>query len=322
MKLIRSKYLLIGVLAGILIGGGWFAYAAIQSQVGINGLTTEGVPTWRPIETNNSNIDTEPVTQNGLLTNALNYVFSGTVWQRARSASIGDGASRVGVPASAMYIHQGSDLLSTAVVAADRIADATGIPSTPSRNILASGLMMRDSPNNEWRSLYNAISLGNGATGSLHLPVSGFLFNGSTWDRTVAASSTNLVATTSLGVQLTAPLSTWSVNNTPAAATQATASKAAGGGTVRHVATSITACSAQAAAAQTPIAINLRDGATGAGTIIRSWKISSVIQDSKCVDLSGLAMIGTANTAMTIEFAAAGVAGSEQTVTLTGYSVP
>ena len=140
------------------------------------------------------------------------------------------------------------------------------------------------------------------------------------WQR--AISATTLTETTSLGSILNVPLSTWSVTHTPAAPTQATISKAAGGGTVRHVATSITACSAQGATAQTPIAINLRNGATGAGTIIRSWKISTIIQDSKCVDLSGLAMIGSANTAMTIEFAAAGVAASEQTVTLTGFSTP
>jgi len=154
------------------------------------------------------------------------------------------------------------------------------------------------------------------------LPVVPWLWNGTQQTKILSISATNLTAATSTGSQMTVPLSTWSVTHTPAAATQATISKAAGGGTVRHIATSITACSAQAGTAQTPIAVNLRNGATGAGTILRSWKLSTIIQDSKCVDLSGLAMIGSANTAMTIEFAAAGVAGSEQTVTLTGFSTP
>ena len=166
------------------------------------------------------------------------------------------------------------------------------------------------------------IAAGNDSITTSNVPFYFGYFDGVFYDRPRSAASTNLTAVTSRGAATTVPLSTWSITNTPAAATQATISKAAGGGTVRHVATTITACSAQAGTAQTPIAINLRDGATGAGTILRTWKISTIIQDSKCVNLSGLAMIGTANTAMTIEFAAAGVAASEQTVTLTGFSVP
>jgi len=149
-------------------------------------------------------------------------------------------------------------------------------------------------------------------------------FDGTTWDRLIGVSNTNNTAVTSQGVRYSTQLSTWSRTNTPAANTQATASIAAGGGTVRHVATSITWCLAtDTATAVGPIAINLRDGATGAGTIIRSWYVNiSLAEESRCVDLSGLNMTGSANTAMTLEFAAAGGAATLETVSFTGYSTP
>jgi hypothetical protein len=150
----------------------------------------------------------------------------------------------------------------------------------------------------------------------------GSLFNGSTWDREDSASATNNTATTSLGVAYSTPLSTWSQTNTPAVTTAATTSKASGGGSVRHVATSITACVAANATAQTPLLIHLRDGATGAGTILRTWAISAVVSESHCVDLSGLNMTGSAATAMTLETAAAPAAGVQATVSFTGYSTP
>lgn len=149
------------------------------------------------------------------------------------------------------------------------------------------------------------------------------LFNGSTFDRQDGVSATNNTAATTVGVAYSAPISTWSVTNTiNAAVTAASASKAAGGGAVRHVATGVTLCysdSAIGAVAQ----VNLRDGATGAGTIIRSWLVAlPVAGGSQCENLSGLNMTGLANTAMTLEFGAATAATSSKTVTLTGYSTP
>lgn len=150
------------------------------------------------------------------------------------------------------------------------------------------------------------------------------LFNRSTsgWDREQTISSTSNTATTSQGTAYMTPLSTWSVTHTPAVATQATASKAAGGTTVRHVATSVTVCVAAGATAQTPILFHLRDGASGAGTILRTWAFSAPVNTGVCDSVSGLNMTGSANTAMTIESAAAPVAGAQATVTLTGYSTP
>jgi hypothetical protein len=72
---------------------------------------------------------------------------------------------------------------------------------------------------------------------------------------------------------------------------------------------------------QTLIQVNLRDGISGVGTIL--WSMSIVLaanEQEKLFSISGLSIIGTVNTAMTLEFSAAGVANSVQSVALTGYS--
>lgn len=116
----------------------------------------------------------------------------------------------------------------------------------------------------------------------------------------------------------------WSVVSTPAAATQATATKAAGGGTVKHVCTSLAfSIAVDGTHAQTLIQVNLRDGATGAGTILWSMSIlKAATEGMTAFALGGLKLIGTANTAMTLEFSAAGVTGSIESVSLTGYDLP
>jgi hypothetical protein len=113
----------------------------------------------------------------------------------------------------------------------------------------------------------------------------------------------------------------FNIVHTPVAATQATISQAAGGAGVRNVCTGISASlctvgTAQAAAVQ----LNLRDGATGAGTILWSKTFSCGTTTQINVDLSGLNIRGTAATAMTLEFSAAGVAASFESVSLSGYT--
>jgi hypothetical protein len=150
--------------------------------------------------------------------------------------------------------------------------------------------------------------------------------NGSTYDGLRAISATTNTATSSRGALDVVQLSTWSVTHTPAANTRATASKAAGGGTVRHVATGVTICllGDQPAASSGLATTHLRDGATGAGTILRTWltNVTGGADESKCIDLTGLNMTGSANTAMTLEFTGASGTDTYQTVTLTGYSTP
>lgn len=141
------------------------------------------------------------------------------------------------------------------------------------------------------------------------------------WAGWLAANATNLAATLNNGGGLIVPLMTWTITSTPAAATQATATRAVGATGVFHVATTLT-WGLTGGALQTPLDINLRDGATGAGTILRTWK-AAIPAANNAINhsLSGLAIIGSTATAMTIEFDAAGAATIEQTVSLTGFSV-
>ena len=111
------------------------------------------------------------------------------------------------------------------------------------------------------------------------------------------------------------PLASTVVHN-PAAATQATIGAAAPGAGQRNVCVGITVSIAAGATAQTPIKVHLRDGATGAGTIKWSATLSAPINSSAAIALSNLSIPGTANTVMTLEFAGAGVAASEQSVSL------
>ena len=116
------------------------------------------------------------------------------------------------------------------------------------------------------------------------------------------------------------PANNFQITHTPVAATQATISQAAGAAGVRNVCTGISASlctvgTAQAAAVQ----LNLRDGATGAGTILWSKTFSCGTTTQVNVDLAGLNIYGSAATAMTLEFSAAGVAASFESVSLSGY---
>lgn len=122
------------------------------------------------------------------------------------------------------------------------------------------------------------------------------------------------------------PTDLWSIHNTGAAATAATASKAAGAAGVKHVALrAILSLATIAATAQTPLTCNLRDGATGAGTVLASWTVAALGTTFALVDTGvggALNLVGTDATAMTIEFAANNVANSVSDVTLIGYDLP
>lgn len=112
----------------------------------------------------------------------------------------------------------------------------------------------------------------------------------------------------------------WSVQNTPAAATQATITKAAAAG-FRHICDSITVTIAAAGTAQTPINVVLRDGATGVGAVLWSAKLSAPANSTATVQLTSLALPGTSGNAMTLEFTGAGVAASEQAVSMVGFDI-
>ena len=136
-------------------------------------------------------------------------------------------------------------------------------------------------------------------------------------------TAATLRALSSAGAQLIVRPGDWSINNTPAAATAATITRAAGAAGISHVCTSIFASVFTVGTAQTAaLVLNLRDGATGAGTILWSQQISLPVNSQCIIALSSLNIVGTAATAMTLEFAANNVAASFTSVALTGYDTP
>lgn len=137
------------------------------------------------------------------------------------------------------------------------------------------------------------------------------------------ATVDSLVSNTYAGGLVVLQPTTWSLVHTPSAATQATVSQAAGGSGVQFVAQSISfSLSVDGTHAQTAIQINLRDGATGAGSILWSQTIvKAATEPITFFHASGLNIVGSSNTAMTLEFSAAPAAGSVESVTLTGYTI-
>lgn len=119
------------------------------------------------------------------------------------------------------------------------------------------------------------------------------------------------------------PPAQWAITHAPAALTRATITRAAGGAGIHHVCTAVVASIAAPAApsVDTP-AVVLRDGATGAGTALLQdiMAIEAVAGAGDRLVATGLYIPGTANTAMTLEFATAPFANVFQRVTLVGYS--
>jgi hypothetical protein len=154
-------------------------------------------------------------------------------------------------------------------------------------------------------------------------------FNGSTWDRQRTASLANdptsqtTTARNSIGAQIVESGSRWSVVSAPAVSNQATASIAAEA-SVRHVATGVCfSAAATTAPVLTQLTINLRDGATGAGTVIAYWTVAVPAATGQsvapiCFPIGPLP--GTTNTAMTLEFSAL-LTNLFESVTLNGYNV-
>ncbi len=118
----------------------------------------------------------------------------------------------------------------------------------------------------------------------------------------------------------------WGVTHAPAANTQAVASKGAGGAGVRHIFTGGSVTFANGAAAPTAalVVVNLRDGATGAGSILHTWTLAIEAVAGKVVHIPLVApekgIPGTANTAMTLETSASPGANVSASVNLFGHS--
>lgn len=120
--------------------------------------------------------------------------------------------------------------------------------------------------------------------------------------------------------------STWTQVHVPSSATQATKSQAAGAGNVRNVCTGFTATFAAgstAPAAATPLTVAVIDGATGGTTYLWRTNICLPATANAIVSFnrSGLWLVGSKATAMTIEFSGAGGANSYQSVSMDGVMI-
>jgi hypothetical protein len=144
-----------------------------------------------------------------------------------------------------------------------------------------------------------------------------------TYDRYRVASATNVGATSSKGAQLATAPGEWTLNSEPAANTTATATRAAGGAGVRHVLTSVNASLIGVAAIAAPISVVVRDGATGVGAILWRDKLFTPAAGSRDrLTISGLNIVGSVNTAITVEFTGGPGATNFEVLSATGYDVP
>src|SRR5437879_5243502 len=98
----------------------------------------------------------------------------------------------------------------------------------------------------------------------------------------------------------------WIVTSAPATGTAASATRPASPAPPpadsKHVCTSISASLVATAATAGQAQLNLRDGATGAGTILGSWALAVPNVAGSCIvfSMDSLEIIGSPNTAMTL----------------------
>lgn len=127
-----------------------------------------------------------------------------------------------------------------------------------------------------------------------------------------AASSSN-----SLMVQ---PPGEWSLTHAPAADTVATVTRGAPGAGAYNVIKSITADLTAVAAITAPLTLVVRDGASGVGAIIWSRRLTAPAGETKSVEMDGLNIVGSEDTALTVEFTAAPGATNFETISVTGIT--
>lgn len=117
----------------------------------------------------------------------------------------------------------------------------------------------------------------------------------------------------------------WSQVHLPAVNTRATSTKTAGGAGIRHVCTGLTVILAgdSTAPAATVLDVRLRDGIADTGTILWQAKITlpATAGAMNGISRSGLHIKGSAATAMTLEFSAAGGANTFESVSFEGVDI-
>lgn len=280
---------------------------------------------WRTISAyhveDGDNLPTVASALHGALVGAIQLGFNGSAWDRIRIGLAGDSVARTGIQASTIgLLNVGGSLNSWRDATQESLGGiGHGLVVNSFLSDQAPTIFLRN------ESAARADDQNDGERFGPYLPM---LFNGTgtaadqEFDRARSTSGINQTATTSRGVQLVSQLSTWFETDSPAVTVAASATKTAGAAGVRHVANSITGCIEDSDSAFGTITLRLRDGTTGTGTVFRTWYMNfPAANDFRCIDITFPGMIGTAATAMTLEFAGAISANGLTTVTLTGYSV-
>lgn len=152
----------------------------------------------------------------------------------------------------------------------------------------------------------------------------GYLFDGGAWDRSRAASASVLVTKSGLGVGLVTGPGNFTVATSASMSQIAVASISAFAG-IRHICTgfafSVASGSAAPTIPSTPVRVVVRDGGTGAGTILHDLSVSMTAVAGQMVgpfSFTGLNLVGSISTAMTVEFTAA-ITSAWQSVNLIGF---
>lgn len=148
-----------------------------------------------------------------------------------------------------------------------------------------------------------------------------FLFDGTSYTRQASAGAASVAADPTVGAMLVTAPGEWSEQNNPAANMQATTTHAAGAAGERHICKSIHGSLAAGATASAIVKLFLRDGLTGAGPVLWAGVLACPIGDSREITISGLNIVGSLATAMTLEFNLAPGATVFETISLTGYTV-
>lgn len=199
-------------------------------------------------------------------------------------------------------------------------------PAPPFSCVLANGLALFGATNLERARSVAALTT-TGAAGTGIMATAGIGFDGTLYQRLQTQSSANATSaagnagTTLLGPLIVTNPAGWSSAVQAASASQCSASIAASS-TTRHCATGVEVC-VSATAAQTQLFANLRDGATGAGTVVWNGIMAGTTGTSGCVvhEFAAGPICGTINTAMTLELSAATTATNGCTTTVKGYDV-
>lgn len=266
-----------------------------------------------------------------LTVTGLTYAFDGSTWDRIRAfAGNADAitAPTVGLMGSADFGLSFNGTTWDRNRSTGNNSDAVAVKTA---GVLETDAYMMAFNGTNWQRVRTGIPSADGVGNSAGIATFSqtYIFNGNastSYDRMRSISAANVSLAAQIGVAAVGMCGNWSINHTPAANTQATISRAAVA-SQRHVCTSITArLTAAIATTSGAVTLNLRDGATGAGTILWSQSLqvggaASITVETDKIEISGLSIFGSVNTAMTLEFSAAGGASTVESVALTGYTV-